>query len=79
MLRVTKINKRKNKLSISKELFESLKAIDNLVELREWYHESSEFDDEINQLSSEYGKNPITVLFYIVSGKIKVEVRDEEV
>lgn len=66
-------------MSISKELFESLKAIDNLVELREWYHETSEFDDEINQLSSEYGKNPITVLFYIVSGKIKVEVRDEEV
>ncbi|USJ19554.1 hypothetical protein [Lactococcus formosensis] len=66
-------------MSISKELFESLKAIDNLVELREWYHETSEFDDEINQLSREYGKNPITVLFYIVSGKIKVEVRDEEV
>lgn len=66
-------------MSISKELFESLKAIDNLVVLREWYHETSEFDDEINQLSREYGKNPITVLFYIVSGKIKVEVRDEEV
>lgn len=66
-------------MSISKELFESLKAIDNLVVLREWFHETSEFDDEINQLSREYGKNPITVLFYIVSGKIKVEVRDEEV
>lgn len=76
MLRVIKINKRKNKLSISKELFESLKAIDNLVELREWYHETSEFDDEINQLSREYGKNPITVLFYIVSGKVKVQYEE---
>lgn len=66
-------------MSVSKELLESLKEIDNLVELREWYHETSEFDVEINQLSRNYGKNPITVLFYIVSGKIKVEVRDEEV
>ncbi|MFK4783505.1 hypothetical protein [Lactococcus petauri] len=66
-------------MSVSKELLESLKEIDNLVELREWYHETSEFDVEINQLSRKYGKNPITVLFYIVSGKIKVEVRDEEV
>lgn len=56
-------------MSVSKELLESLKEIDNLVELREWYHETSEFDVEINQLSRKYGKNPITVLFYIVSGK----------
>lgn len=76
MLRVTKINKRENKLSISKGLFESLKAIDNLVELREWYHKTSDFDDEINQLSREYGKNPITVLFYIVSGKVKVQYEE---
>lgn len=64
-------------MKISNNLQKALSNIDNLIDLREWYNETKEFDDELEILSNKYGKNPITILFGIVSGKTEVEQLDE--
>lgn len=64
-------------MKISNNLQKALSNIDNLGDLREWYNETKEFDDELEVLSNKYGKNHITILFGIVSGKIEVEQLDE--
>ncbi|SFL39463.1 hypothetical protein [Lactococcus garvieae] len=60
-------------MKISSQLFNELKNINNLVELREWYHETTEFDNEIDALRKEYHLTRLNFLFQVISGKIKVE------
>ncbi|MGL4333813.1 MAG: hypothetical protein ACRCSC_01980 [Lactococcus garvieae] len=66
-------------MKVSKALFEALNNIENSVELREWYHDTTEFDDELDVLCMELCIGPLALLSGIVNGRMKVEVQDEEV
>lgn len=65
------------KTKISRALFESLKNIENGAELREWYHDTTEFDDELDKLCKELDIGVLALLSGIVFGKVTVEEFDE--
>lgn len=65
------------KAKISRALLENLKNIENGAELREWYHDTTEFDDELDKLCKELDIGVLALLSGIVFGKITVEAFDE--
>lgn len=64
------------KAKISRALLENLKNIENGAELREWYHDTTEFDDELDKLCKELDIGVLALLSGIVFGKITVEAFD---
>lgn len=64
------------KAKISRALLENLKNIENGAELREWYHDTTEFDDELDKLCKELDIGVLALLSSIVFGKITVETFD---